>query len=435
MLEFIRQQLENEFLSGGMMLLLMGSVVAIFRRVPRNLYRLLYRRFITYVDVDDSDDAFYWLQTWLAQHPYSKKTRLLTVSTKKSSYTGNEIVKSSNQSGKQEEEWRPEIYFSPSEGVHLLKVSDHWVLITRIRKEQAGGGGGNNSGTNGKFWREKFTFQTLVKDRAYLRDIIIEAQAVALPKGDHRISIYTFSYNNWVATTHRLPRNIESVVLEEGMMEKVTTEVKRFFMSAEWYQKLGIPYQMGYLFYGDPGSGKSSTAFVLASYFKRDIYLLKVSGISDDNFRCAMNNIPKHSIVLIEDVDCFFEGRERMVEGGGLSLEPEVSFSGFLNGLDGITGSEGRLLIMTTNHIEKLDTALIRDGRVDHKVEFKNATKSQAYQLFMRFFPGADDLAEAFAASVPDKIHSMAKLQGHLLKHRDDAVQASNFPAALAVAS
>ena len=45
-----------------------------------------------------------------------------------------------------------------------------------------------------------------------------------------------------------------------------------------------------------------------------------------------------------------------------------VTFSGLLNAIDGVASQEGRLFFMTTNHIEKLDPALIRPGRCDVKV-------------------------------------------------------------------
>lgn len=41
-----------------------------------------------------------------------------------------------------------------------------------------------------------------------------------------------------------------------------------------------------------------------------------------------------------------------------------------MNFLDGIEESTNRLVFMTTNHVEKLDPALIRDGRIDRKIEF-----------------------------------------------------------------
>ena len=62
----------------------------------------------------------------------------------------------------------------------------------------------------------------------------------------------------------------------------------------------------------------------------------------------------------------------------------------------------------------------MRPGRVDHKIEFKNASKDQARRLFLRFFPDEDKLAQNFAAGVGNGQRSMADLQKVLLDNRND---------------
>lgn len=79
---------------------------------------------------------------------------------------------------------------------------------------------------------------------------------------------------------------------------------------------------------------------------------------------------------------------------------------------------------MTTNHREKLDPALMRPGRADFHAYLGNASYSQMVGLFLRFFPGKKDLADDFAKRLPEFKLSMAKLQGHFLKHRESAEKA-----------
>lgn len=67
-------------------------------------------------------------------------------------------------------------------------------------------------------------------------------------------------------------------------------------------------------------------------------------------------------------------------------LSGTLSYAGLLNAIDGVAAAEGRILIMTTNHPELLDGALVRPGRIDRKVEFKHATRIQARQMFLNFF-------------------------------------------------
>lgn len=101
-----------------------------------------------------------------------------------------------------------------------------------------------------------------------------------------------------------------------------------------------------------------------------------------------------------------------------------VSFSGLLNALDGVRSQEGRILFMTTNHKEKLDPALLRPGRADVHVELCNATFSMIKELFLKFYPNEEHYANEFAKKLPERKLSMAKLQGHFLRHRGSALTA-----------
>ena len=85
-----------------------------------------------------------------------------------------------------------------------------------------------------------------------------------------------------------------------------------------------------------------------------------------------------------------------------------ISLSGLLNAIDGVATHEGRVLIMTTNHPEKLDAALVRPGRVDRKVEFRLAMSDQVRELFIRMYAASEE------ASEPDSIPNGAALNGSL---------------------
>ncbi|MCK6425170.1 MAG: AAA family ATPase [Burkholderiaceae bacterium] len=112
---------------------------------------------------------------------------------------------------------------------------------------------------------------------------------------------------------------------------------------------------------------------------------------------------------LIEDVDAFFVAREKQ------DTRIEVSFSGLLNALDGVAAQEGRIVVLTTNHHERLDAALIRPGRIDLAVELGLATAGQLQGLFLRFFAPAQAVAAALAADYPGAVLSPAQIQQVLL--------------------
>lgn len=63
-----------------------------------------------------------------------------------------------------------------------------------------------------------------------------------------------------------------------------------------------------------------------------------------------------------------------------------VTLSGLLNVIDGVNATEGRLIIMTTNHPEKLDPALYRAGRIERKFDISYASKASSIMTFKRLF-------------------------------------------------
>jgi len=99
-------------------------------------------------------------------------------------------------------------------------------------------------------------------------------------------------------------------------------------------------------------------------------YLNLSSGdVDDDTFNRILVDAPSKSILLLEDIDAIFSQREK-----GMFASRKLTFSGFLNALDGVRSQEGQILFMTTNHMEKLDAALLRPGRTDVKVLLNNAS-------------------------------------------------------------
>lgn len=110
-------------------------------------------------------------------------------------------------------------------------------------------------------------------------------------------------------------------------------------------------------------------------------------------------------------------------------MQSMLTFSGLLNALDGVASSEERILFMTTNHLERLDDALIRPGRVDYKQFIGNSTDYQIKNMFLRFFPGEFVKSVLFLKRIKNmlgaKSVSTAQLQGYFVinKEADEALE------------
>lgn len=113
-------------------------------------------------------------------------------------------------------------------------------------------------------------------------------------------------------------------------------------------------------------------------------------------------------------------------------MKVNVTFSGLLNAIDGVTSTTSqRLIFMTTNHVQKLDPALIRPGRIDLSVHIGHATLPQALHLFTKFYDQtSDELKEEMDQRLMEIFQrggtfSMAGLQGLFIRYREprDAIR------------
>lgn len=171
-------------------------------------------------------------------------------------------------------------------------------------------------------------------------------------------------------------KQFEHIFLNDNLVETIKADVDKFINSEEQYCKLGIKYKRTYLFYGPAGTGKSSLATAIANHSGRNILSINVSkDMTDATLIKVIAGRPDKAIILFEDIDCLFanlkrsEGVEDNKEGEKKDNSIKVTLSCILNILDGAYTPEDVIFILTTNHIDKLDDAIRRDGRTDLKLE------------------------------------------------------------------
>jgi len=148
---------------------------------------------------------------------------------------------------------------------------------------------------------------------------------------------------------------------------KAVEEVEFWVQSKEWYKKRKISWKRSLLLHGLPGTGKSSLAYALAWKFDLPLMVLHLDTMTDKDLHQKWWGTNEAKIYLIEDIDAVFEGRKNLFK---TEMNNALSFECLLNVIDGVDQSEGTLLIISTNNLEKLDKALLRPGRVDTMVEF-----------------------------------------------------------------
>lgn len=151
-------------------------------------------------------------------------------------------------------------------------------------------------------------------------------------------------------------------------MDRVIDHIRQFRSNEEEYEKYGIPFRTGIMLSGTPGSGKTSTATVVANELNMDVYYLSILAMEgDSDLEASIGRVPENVMVVLEDIDAVRSTKDRSEEKGAADVpnNNDVSLSALLNVLDGMQSPRGVVFVLTTNHPEKLDPALMRPGRVD----------------------------------------------------------------------
>ncbi|KAK6537485.1 hypothetical protein TWF694_011670 [Orbilia ellipsospora] len=437
--------------------------------------------------IRSTDEAYVYVMRWLYTHQISTDSRLFGVTCRKNQlnpnyrqhtrWYGSEPTDETEADGINvlEDDLGPKLKYTAAPGFYHFFYKRRLVLMQRKLKEDYYG-----------FEEPEvdLVLFTFGRSPVTLREILEAARQEYLMEQRTSTLIHTTngSYPATWSLAHAKPsRSLDSVIMKESDKERLLKDMKEYLAPSakRWYQKHGLPYRRGYLFYGLPGAGKTSLTTALASELSLPIYCLSLasSSMADDVLLGLFATLPKKCIILLEDIDSAGIDRQSFTGGGfftqiankneeeddeeeeeeirkreekkklaALKQGSSVSLSGLLNAIDGISSHEGRILIMTTNYRELLDKALIRPGRVDMEIQFGNADIEILEGLFKAVYADLDDLpgfirgkskmtkeeraqkhkekleklAQEFSSRVPSDKFTPAEVQGYLLSHKSD---------------
>jgi chaperone BCS1 len=196
---------------------------------------------------------------------------------------------------------------------------------------------------------------------------------------------YYYNANGEVKCAGRIiNKTFDNIYLDGGITDDLKKDLNTFKDSKETYDKYGIRYKRTYLFYGEPGTGKSSLSLAISNYTKRDVLSINMSkDMTDSNLITLVSNRPNKSIILFEDIDCLLDDINRKEESK--EKEVKISLSCILNILDGIYTPNDVIFIITTNNLDKIDDAIKRKGRTDILMEVKKPNKLLINKLKEQF--------------------------------------------------
>ncbi|KAK1759500.1 putative mitochondrial chaperone BCS1-B [Echria macrotheca] len=489
------------------LVLLCGGLTVAWQYFSEYAWNQIEAYLMSVVDIRTDDEIYTMLMSWVASQRFAQGARRFVVNTNLSSRSwwvyrwSDDDDDDDDEGGEHDYSGRRKkkaLAYTPTFGSHYFWYRGR-LLIFRRTQNQA------QSGYLLASEKEEISISCFGRNPWILKELLHEARTAYIKRDQAKTLIYRGTCKSgsteptWQRCMARTSRPFSTVIINEKVKQELIDDVSDYLDPAtrRWYSNRGIPYRRGYLLHGPPGTGKSSLSLALAGFFKMRIYIVSLSSVtaSEENLASLFAELPRRCVVLLEDIDTAglthtrddaeasapaaapkAPAKDDMVPGQitpGEGNQPSgrLSLSGLLNILDGVASQEGRVLIMTTNHIEKLDKALIRPGRVDMIVKFDKADAEMTAAIFRAIFAPleGDDapitkregekyadlaeiteaervrreewnrkqeetlkrvngLAEKFAARIPAHEFSPAEIQGFLLKNKrnpDAAVESA----------
>src|SRR6478672_9913803 len=270
MIEFLKHVLsgQNQFASGGLLLMVIGAVGAYLRSIPEKLWYWIVGQTTMMITVKDDDAAFVWVKEWFLEQEFLKRVRRIDLDT---------TLRSER------------VALIPAPGLHWFWYGGRpfqvWFMRTDNTRER----------TSRRV--ESLTFRTLGRKQAFLKHFVDDVVRCHTKRMGVQSWLYTYN-DGWEYSENYTPRLLESVVLEAGDKERLVHDITRFRNSQQRYSRLGVPYHRGYLLYGPPGTGKTSLVSAVAAHFALSVYCLSLTEFNDRSLMAAVTQIPRNSVLL-----------------------------------------------------------------------------------------------------------------------------------------
>ena len=247
-------------------------------------------------------------------------------------------------------------------------------------------------------------------------------------------------YSDWEECEFRSSRRFDNLFFEDKA--EIIAKIRFFNENREWYEKEGHPWTFGLGLSGPPGTGKTSIIKCIANILNRHIIVIPLNKIKTQrefsqyyfenryNVNNACNTITfDNKIIVFEDIDCMTDivkerkdkdkreidklekdkrddsasniVLEKLIQkinektdndidfsrlNTNINKEDQLTLSYLLNIIDGLRETPGRIIIITSNNYESLDSALVRPGRIDYTMKMNNASKNIIEEMFLHYY-------------------------------------------------
>lgn len=382
------------FVAGSLSLWALGVSSYLLRNIPSLIFGSVKKFFTTTITLTSYHESFYKFLKWYNENGFAQTTRHLKLSNGRWGNDGGTLK-------------------SLGYGNQFFWFKYRLLFLNMSNKNSD-----NRTGVE----IDQLTITKLGRSHKIFDLMLKEMEDNYIKKDKQIVNFYRDSC--WFTAVEQTPRSFETIHITKDIKQQLITHLDKFVNSENWYIQKGIPYQTGILLYGIPGSGKTSIIKAVASYLNYPLYVLEADKLA--NIQSAVSELPRKSILVIEDIDCnnVVHKRNEITKAGDEDDEDAtdlfskfslVSIAEILNSIDGLVNTHGRILIITTNHAEKLDPALVRPGRIDLKLEIGYVTMEVFISFFECFFKGYNIPANF---KLKENL-SPAELQNMILQYND----------------
>jgi len=360
--EYLHTQLtQNEFAIAGLFMTSFGAILYSLKVIPFWVYNFCKRKSMTTVILEERDIMYSELNKWLFEN-CQQQFKNMTVSILLPSDSNSE----------------PKISYRQHNDSFVFWYDGYPIFLSKTI-EKLEGARDIWSTHSGKFaLTTVFNSKILFK---FMNDLLLNYNLNRIQKHELEILTYSTRQGCWDISDSYIPIKWDDIITSGDDKERIMKEVKNRQKHKEFLKSKGIKNNFGISLDGLPGNGKSSLAAALAYELHMLIYYLDINAMKDINdLKDAFSKIQKDSVILIEDIDRVYKGRDPV------NPDCKIPFSTFINYLSGTLEKDNVILIMTTNKIEELDDALIRDGRIDLRCTVMPPNKESTIKYIEKFY-------------------------------------------------